>query len=108
MDWITIIIDFIGRNLLPIFGVSGGVVIAWVLRKIPNDKIQAVVGKFFYALGVTMTLGLAKWKYTAPFWESKIEPWFIDLVKNIVNTALDSWETGMRSNNTIEMRKNGD
>ena len=52
-------------------------------HKIPNEKIKAVVGKFFYGLGVTITLGLSKYKYTAKFWNKVIEPWVIDFIDNI-------------------------
>lgn len=72
----------------------------WVLKKIPNARIKAAVGKFFYGVGVTITLGLAKWKYTAPVWNKVIEPWVIDLIDNVVGEAVKQLINGMRVDNT--------
>jgi|GEM_PF-5556419 len=77
----------------------GGVILAYILKVIPNDKIQAVVGKLFYAAGVVVTLGLSKYKWTKPFWQSVIEPYIIDLVDNTVGTAVKQLIAGLRSDN---------
>lgn len=82
-------------------GTVGGVVVAWILKKIPNEKIKLVVGKFFYGLGVSVTLGLSKWKITAGFWNKTIEPWFIDLIDNVVGEAVKQFIRGLRSDNGI-------
>ena len=37
-------------------------VLAYALKKIPNELIQKAVGGFAHGLGVTITLGLTKWK----------------------------------------------
>jgi hypothetical protein len=82
--------------------VGGGalaVIVAWVLKRIPNEKIKAAVGKFCYGLGVTMTLGLSKWKFTAGLWNKVIEPWFIDLVDNTLGEGLKQFILGLRSDN---------
>jgi hypothetical protein len=77
----------------------GGVIIAYILKVIPNDKIQAVVGGFFYGLGVAVTLGLSKYKWTKPFWQGVIEPYIIDLIRNTVGTAVEKFIAGMTSDN---------
>lgn len=81
-------------------GSFGAFVLTWVLKKIPNDSIKKVVGKFMYGLGVTVTLGLSKWKVTAKFWNKIIEPFFIDLIDNIVGHGIQEFIRGLRSDNT--------
>ena len=45
-------------------GGIGAVVVAWVLKKVPNKAIKAQIGMIMYGMGVTCTLGMGKWKYT--------------------------------------------
>ena len=75
------------------------VVSTWLLKKMPNVTIKAKVGKFMYGLGVTVTLGLAKWKYTKSIWNKVVEPYCIDLVDNVLVTGLAKFVEGMRSDN---------
>ena len=70
-----------------------------IFKNIPNEKIQSVIGGVFRKLGVAITLGLTKYKFTAPLWNSVIEPWFIDLVDNTVGTAVRSFIEGLRTDN---------
>jgi len=72
---------------------------AWILKKIPNHRVAWPFEKLFYGLGVTMTLGLAKWKWTSSWWNDHGEPWFVDLIQNIVKASVDAWIRGMRSDN---------
>ena len=53
----------------------------------------------FYGLGVAVTLGLSKWKFTAGFWNKVIEPWFIDFIDNIFGEAIKKFIEGLRSDN---------
>lgn len=81
---------------------GGGVAVivsTWVLKKIPNATIKAKVGYWMYGLGVTLTLGMAKWKFTKPIWNKVIEPYFIDVVDNVLVTGLSKFVEGMRSDN---------
>jgi hypothetical protein len=80
----------------------GAVVLAWVFKKIPNDKIKLIVGKFMFGLGVTVTLGLAKWSVTAKLWNKTIEPWMIDLIDNVVAEGLKQFISGLRSDTKKE------
>ena len=78
----------------------GGVVglgVAWALKRIPNGKIKAKTGLIGYTAGVTMTLGMAKWKWSRGLWNKTIEPWFIDLVDNTVGAAVEGFIEGLRS-----------
>ena len=50
-------------------------------------------------IGTTLTLGMTKWSLTRNAWEKTIEPWFIDLVDNVVAGALDGFIKGLRSDN---------
>tara|TARA_R110000824_G_scaffold378373_1_gene569904 strand:- start:48 stop:344 length:297 start_codon:yes stop_codon:yes gene_type:complete len=74
-----------------------GVGLAWVLKKIPNDTIKDKVGKVMYGAGVACTLGLSKWKLTRKVWNKVVEPWFIDLLDNVIVTGLNKFIAGLRS-----------
>ena len=71
----------------------------FVLKWIPNDKIQAAIGGLGELCGRTMTLNLAKWKWSAPYWNTIVEPYIIDLVDNTVVTFITRWKQAMRSDN---------
>lgn len=80
-------------------GVAGVALIGYILKKIPNEKIKDVIGKFFYGLGVALTLGLSKYSWSKPFWNKIVEPWFIDLVDNVIGEAVRKFIAGLRSDN---------
>jgi hypothetical protein len=82
-----------------VLGGAAAVALAWILRRIPNEKIKASVGKVAYATGVAMTLGMSKWKYTAPVWNKTIEPWFVDLIDNVIGEAVKKFIEGLHSDN---------
>ena len=81
-----------------IFGAIG-VVLAFILKRIPNEKIQAVVGGLGHGLGVTITLGLSKWSYTKSLWNKTVEPYVIDLIYNIPIWFFKSMIEGMKTDN---------
>ncbi len=72
-------------------------ILAWVFKKIPNEKIKKVVGSVMYGAGVFVTLGLSKWKVTAGLWNKTIEPWLIDLIDNVVAHGINEFIRGLRS-----------
>jgi hypothetical protein len=73
--------------------------IGWILKQIPNEKIKAFFGRFAYGLGVSVTLGLSKWSFTKKFWNKVIEPWFIDLIDNVIGEMVKQFILGLRSDN---------
>ena len=85
-----------GNSSLLLGGGTAGIVL-WVLKKVPNEKICAIVETFFYGLGKAMTLGLSSWSATKGLWNKTIEPCFIDLVDNIVGGAVRGFIKGLRS-----------
>jgi len=80
-------------------GGIGAVVVAWVLKKVPNKQIKAQVGMMMYGMGVTCTLGMGKWKYTKRFWNKTVEPYFVDLLDNVIAHGLAEFIRGLRSDN---------
>ena len=89
-------LDFLSNNAgLLIGGTSGGILV-WVLKKIPNEKICAWVEGISFGAGRFVTLGLSKWKFTKGVWNKTIEPFFVDLVDNIVGGALRGFIKGLR------------
>ena len=87
--------DWLGLSL----GLSSGGALVWILKKIPNDKICSVVEGMFEKVGVLMTAGLTKWSFTKKIWNKTVEPYFIDLVDNLVGGALRGLIKGLRSDN---------
>lgn len=79
--------------------VSGVLVV--ILKKIPNKKIYNLTFNFFKKLGIFSTVGLNRWKWSAPFWEKYIEPWFIDFIQNTVGAATNGYIEGLRTNNKV-------
>ena len=78
---------------------AAGVGLAWVLKKIPNDTIKDKVGKVMYGAGVACTLGMGKWKWTKGIWNKTIEPYFVDLIDNVVVNGIAEFVRGLRSDN---------
>jgi hypothetical protein len=76
-------------------GGSAGIVL-WILKKIPNKTICSKVEGLFYGLGKTLTLGMSKWNLTKKLWNKTIEPYFIDLIDNIVGSAVRGFIKGLR------------
>ena len=78
-------------------GVAG--IVAWVLKKIPNEQISNIIETFFYGLGKTMTLGLSKWSVSKKYWNKIIEPWFVDVVDNFFGSAVRGFIKGLQIDN---------
>ena len=90
------VVGFVSNNTgLMVGGGTAGIVL-WVLKKIPNDYIAEMIETFFYACGKAVTLGMSKWRFTRQFWNKTIEPWFIDLVDNVVGSAIRGFIRGLR------------
>ena len=87
--------SLMSNTTMLIGGGSAGIIL-WVLRKIPNDQICNVVENLFYGIGKAITLGLSKRDVSRKFWNNTIEPWFIDLVDNVVGGAVRGFIRGLR------------
>jgi len=80
-------------------GGAVAVVVAFVLKKIPNATIKAKLGVVMYSAGVACTLGLAKFKWTKKVWNKTIEPYIVDAIDNIVSHGIQEFVRGLRSDN---------
>ena len=78
-------------------GVAG--IVLWVLKRVPNKAIADKVEVVFEKLGTALTLGLSSWKITKKLWNKTIEPWFIDLIDNVVGAGVKGFIKGLRSDN---------
>ncbi len=97
---IEILTGLVAKQVLIYAGGSiGAFLIAWILKRIPNDKIKMVVGGAMYRAGVFVTLGLSKWTVTKRFWNKVIEPWFIDIIDNVLSHGIKEFIRGLRSDN---------
>jgi len=74
-------------------------VLVYIFKAIPNQKIYDFFYAFFDKLGSLITNTFTKWKWTAPLWNKYIEPWVIDLYKNTVVASANGLEHGLRSDN---------
>ena len=90
-------LDFLSNNAGLLIGGTGGGIVLYVLKKIPNKQICAWVEGICFRLGRFMTLGLSQWKFTKGIWNKTVEPYFIDLVDNFVGGALRGLIRGLRS-----------
>ena len=90
------VIGFVSNNTGLIAGGGTAGIILWVLKKVPNEEIANIVETFFYGCGKALTLGMSKWRFTKQFWIKTIEPWFIDLVDNVVGSAIRGFIRGLR------------
>ena len=91
--------EFLTNNLGLLGGLGGRGLTLFILKKIPNEQICKYVEGLFFGLGSAMTLGLAKWSFSAKIWNKTIEPFFVDLIDNIVGGALRGFLRGLRSDN---------
>jgi len=91
------VLNIISNNTGLIAGGGTVGIVLWVLKKVPNDYICEMVETFFYGVGRAMTLGLSKWTLTRKFWNSTIEPWFIDLFDNVIGGATRGFIKGLRT-----------
>ena len=78
---------------------GAGVLMAYILKKIPNQALKSRFGSVMYGLGVALTLGLAKWRFSKKAWHSFIEPWVVDAMDNIVAHGIREFIRGLRSDN---------
>ena len=92
-------LDFLADNASLLIGGTGGGIVLYILKKIPNDEICAWVEGICFTAGRFMTLGLAQWKFTKGIWNKTIEPWFIDLFDNFIGGAVRGLIRGLRSDN---------
>ena len=91
------ILGLVSSNTGLIAGGGTAAIVLWVLKRVPNDYICEIVESFFYGLGKMMTLGLSKWSMTKDIWNKTIEPWFVDLIDNVIGGALRGFIKGLRA-----------
>ena len=84
------------NNATMLVGGGSAGVLLWILIKVPNEDICAFVEGLFYGAGKAITLGLSKWSFTKNFWNNTVEPWFIDLLDNVVGGAVRGFIKGLR------------
>ena len=89
-------LDFLSNNVNLLAGGGVATVVLWVLKKVPNKELANIVETAFYGMGKAVTLGLSKWSITKKFWNKTIEPWFIDLLDNVVGGAIRGFIRGLR------------
>ena len=89
-------LDFLANNAGLLVGGTGGGIVLYILKKIPNEEICSWVEGFAFMGGKCMTLGLSQWKFTKNIWNKTVEPYFIDLVDNFIGSAVRGFIRGLR------------
>ena len=101
MEWlIKMVGGAVLENVIQI-GATGiaGWMFLFFAKRIDNDKIKTVIRAIFYPVGVAITLGLVKYKYTKRWWNKWGEPFLVDLLDNTIVEAVRAIQDGMRSDN---------
>ena len=93
------ILGTVTGNSTLLVGGGASAIILWALKKIPNEQIVNICKTFWFGVGRTLTLGLGEWQFTKKYWSATVEPYFIDLVDNVVVGSLKGFISGLRSDN---------
>tara|TARA_R100000742_G_C4259380_1_gene77209 strand:+ start:444 stop:725 length:282 start_codon:yes stop_codon:yes gene_type:complete len=89
--------DLLMNNIGMVAGLSGTGVVLWGLKRIPNAKIASSVEGLFFKLGRMLTMWLGSKKSpVGKFWNKTIEPWFIDLLDNLLVAGFKGLVKGLR------------
>lgn len=82
-----------------VLGVGIAAAVVGVAKKVPNDKVKAILKPIFYRAGVIATLGLSKSPVVGQVWNKTVEPYVVDLLDNVVYAVKDGFIPGLRSDN---------
>ena len=91
--------EFLMNNINLLAGGSAGASALWLLKKLPNEDLYSWVETGSDWVGVSVTLGMSKWKWTKNIWNATIEPYFVDLIENTLGAAIKGLLSGLRSDN---------
>jgi hypothetical protein len=80
-------------------GVGGGAVIAYAMKKIPNEPIKMFFLEMGNKIGMAITLGLSKWSWSSKMWNKTLEPYFVDLIDNTIGSFIKGLMNGLHSDN---------
>ena len=70
--------------------------VAWFLKRMPNEQIYTFVEEKAHTLGKWMTLTASK---KSKLWNATIESWVIDLLNNTVMAFMNGLIRGLKSDN---------
>ncbi len=81
-----------------------GVILSFLIKKFVTQGVIDSIGVRFeqagYGIGLLVTVGLAKWKYTKRFWNNILEPPLI-LVAEQFKQLVTGFIRGLRSDNPV-------
>jgi len=94
---ISAVVGFLtSGNIL--FGI-GSAVVLYLLKRAKNEKVRGFFKVICKAPGVLLTTMMTSNKLTGAIWNKAIEPFFIDLIDNIVGGAMEGFFEGLHSDN---------
>ena len=91
------ITGFVSNNSSLLMGGGTAGIVLWVLKKVPNQEIANIVETFAFGCFRTMTIGLARGSFSKGLGNRTIEPYFIDLLENVVGGFIKGAVKGLRS-----------
>jgi hypothetical protein len=101
---IEILLAYIKAHIWELLGFAGfGAMLSYILKKIIPDNwiitVSNAVEKFGFGIGVAVTLGLAKWRWTKGIWNNVIEPYVIVLLRVVFLNLSKGIIRGLQSDN---------
>lgn len=105
IEWIAAKVGITAISTLMSYGIGGAllIVVLFVLKRIPNNKIRAKWGMLMYGLGVGFTLGGSQWvtrfgKMGKRIWQA-VEDYVLDFIENVFVFGVAEFIRGGRSDN---------
>lgn len=75
------------------------VILTWILKKVPSEKIRKAIYTLFFKIGVGISTAANSWRFTKPIWENALEPWLIGFLDMIFVAIPAGLFDGLRSDN---------
>jgi len=105
IEWLAAKVGITVVSTLVSYGIGGAllIIVLFVLKRVPNNKIRGRWGVFMYSLGVGFTLGGSQWvtrfgKVGKKIWQV-VEDYVLDFIENIVVFGIAEFVRGGRSDN---------
>ena len=94
------LIAWVTQNIaLSIGGSIVVIVLPWILKKIPTEKIRKAVYNVCFTIGKSISAAANSWKVTKPIWENALEPWLIGFLDMVFVAIPAGLFDGLRSDN---------
>ncbi len=106
LTWITTKLGLELGGLALSWGVGGilTVLVAWLLKRIPNDVLKAKFGAMGYGLGSFISSFVCNIKWAKMVWQKVVEPWIIDTFLNVFTYFFYMLGEGLKADNDFDVK----